>query len=248
MVVIIRGGGSQSDLSWFDNYTIAYTITQFPIPVITGIGHDKDMSVTDMVSSKSLKTPTAVADFLINCIEESESSIIEMSSLIKESARIVVERNKNLIDSYKIRLLPAISLTMSEIKNRLSGTIIELVTSARKYLFRTAQIPVHQESRLLSAIKSFSAAEKAELERRKQNLYTFTINFLSRNITSMEVLRNSLNMLDPESVLKRGYTITSINGRILKSGYQLKHDDLIDTQFIKGSVKSKVVKKMDNNN
>ena len=50
LVVIIRGGGSQSDLSWFDNYNIAYYITQFPLPVITGIGHDKDMSVTDMVA------------------------------------------------------------------------------------------------------------------------------------------------------------------------------------------------------
>ena len=55
LVVIIRGGGSQSDLSWFDNYNIAYHVTQFPLPVITGIGHDKDISVTDMVANMSLK-------------------------------------------------------------------------------------------------------------------------------------------------------------------------------------------------
>jgi len=62
LAVIIRGGGSQTDLSWFDNYNIAYYITQFPLPVITGIGHEKDLSVTDIVAHRSLKTPTAVAD------------------------------------------------------------------------------------------------------------------------------------------------------------------------------------------
>ena len=59
LAVIIRGGGSQTDLSWFDNYNIAFYITQFPLPVITGIGHEKDLSVADIVAYRSLKTPTA---------------------------------------------------------------------------------------------------------------------------------------------------------------------------------------------
>jgi exodeoxyribonuclease VII large subunit len=80
LVIIIRGGGSQSDLSWFDSYNIAYHVTQFPLPVVTGIGHDKDMSVTDMVANRSLKTPTAVADFLIECMADTENSLIGLSA------------------------------------------------------------------------------------------------------------------------------------------------------------------------
>ena len=99
LVVIIRGGGSQSDLSWFDSYNIAYHVTQFPLPVITGIGHDKDMSVTDMVANRSLKTPTAVADFLIDCIAEAENHIIEMSSEIRDISRIIIEKNRNRIET-----------------------------------------------------------------------------------------------------------------------------------------------------
>ena len=105
LVVIIRGGGSQSDLSWFDNYNIAYHVTQFPLPVITGIGHDKDMSVTDMVANKSLKTPTAVADFLIDCIAEAENHLIEMSSEIKDISRIIIEKNRNRIETSRIKLI-----------------------------------------------------------------------------------------------------------------------------------------------
>ncbi|MCK7535994.1 MAG: hypothetical protein MZV63_35915 [Marinilabiliales bacterium] len=72
-VVIIRGGGSTTDLSWFDSYDIAYHVTQFPLPVLTGIGHEKDLSVTDMVAWRSLKTPTAVADFLVEQTLECEN-------------------------------------------------------------------------------------------------------------------------------------------------------------------------------
>ncbi len=86
-VVIIRGGGSQTDLSWFDNYNIAYYVTQFPIPVLTGIGHEKDLSVTDIVAHRSLKTPTAVADFLIECMSNAESHLNEMSAEIIESLK-----------------------------------------------------------------------------------------------------------------------------------------------------------------
>ncbi len=75
-VAIIRGGGSQTDLSWFDNYNIAFYITQFPLPVITGIGHEKDLSVADIVAHQALKTPTAVADFFIECMNKAENHLI----------------------------------------------------------------------------------------------------------------------------------------------------------------------------
>ncbi len=85
-VVIIRGGGSTTDLSWFDSYEIAFHVTQFPLPVLTGIGHEKDVSVTDMVAWRSLKTPTAVADFLVEQTAECENRIIEMAGALTEAA------------------------------------------------------------------------------------------------------------------------------------------------------------------
>ena len=85
-VVIIRGGGSVTDLSWFDSYDIAFHVTQFPLPVLTGIGHEKDVSVTDMVAWKSLKTPTAVADFLVEQTGGSENRIIVMAGALTEAA------------------------------------------------------------------------------------------------------------------------------------------------------------------
>ena len=82
VVVIIRGGGSTTDLSWFDSYEIAYHVTQFPLPVLTGIGHEKDQSVTDMVAWKALKTPTAVAGFIVERTMECENRIIGMAETL----------------------------------------------------------------------------------------------------------------------------------------------------------------------
>jgi exodeoxyribonuclease VII large subunit len=80
VVVIIRGGGSQIDLSCFDNYNLAYHITQFPLPVITGIGHEKDNTIVDLVAHTRLKTPTAVAEFLIGEVAGFDQQIEEARS------------------------------------------------------------------------------------------------------------------------------------------------------------------------
>ena len=89
-VAIIRGGGSTTDLSWFDNYTIAFNVTQLPLPVLTGIGHEKDLSVTDMVAWRSLRTPTAVADYLVMQTMESENRVLDMGSSLSTAAREII--------------------------------------------------------------------------------------------------------------------------------------------------------------
>ena len=82
VVAIIRGGGSTTDLSWFDSYEIAYHVTQFPLPVLSGIGHEKDQTVTDMVAWRALKTPTAVAGFITERTLDCENRIIGMAETL----------------------------------------------------------------------------------------------------------------------------------------------------------------------
>ena len=197
LAVIIRGGGSQTDLSWFDNYNIAYYITQFPLPVITGIGHEKDLSVTDIVANRSLKTPTAVADFLIGCMNETDNHIIELSNEIADRSMLMVNQSKMMIETARLRLIPVA-------KGQLSSNIIALK---------------RKEEILVNALKN-------------------RLNLLANKLTGFG---NSLKILDPVNVLKRGYTITSLNGKILKKCEQIKKEDVLDTKFSDGSVRSKVL-------
>jgi exodeoxyribonuclease VII large subunit len=197
LAVIIRGGGSQTDLSWFDNYNIAYYITQFPLPVITGIGHEKDLSVTDIVAHRSLKTPTAVADFLIDCMNNTENHLVDLSNEITDRSKLMLEKSKKKIETSRLRLIPVARAQLS-----LNGTAII---------------------------------------RKKEILASSSKNRLSIINNQLAGFNNSLKILDPENVLKRGYTITSMKGKILKKSKQLKRDDVLDTKFSDGSLSSKVL-------
>ena len=243
LVVIIRGGGSQTDLSWFDSYNIAYHVTQFPLPVITGIGHDKDVTVTDLVANRSLKTPTAVADFLIDSVASAENEIIEMSSGIINASRIIIEKNKNSIETSGIRLLPLARIMLSDVKDKLLAKIIEINNTGKELIFKAALIPANQESKLSSSVKSLFSGKVTVLKVKNQSLIAASLNFLTVNNVMVKSLESTLLLLEPENVLQRGYSITSVNGRILRNSEQVKINDLIDTQLYEGSLRSKAVSK-----
>jgi exodeoxyribonuclease VII large subunit len=240
LVVIIRGGGSQTDLSWFDSYGIAYHVTQFPLPVITGIGHEKNMSVTDLVANKSLKTPTAVADFLIDNMAIAENELNEMSSGIRDSARVIIGENRSKIDTCSIKLLPLARIMISASREIVSGKVMELISRVREQTFRSGVVTANLISRLSSSAKTVLSDRIKAVETSKQNLMSFTLNVVSNNRNRLTGFQNMLKILDPENTLRRGYTITSLNGKILKSSDQLNMDDIIDTRFTDGSVASKV--------
>ncbi len=242
-VAIIRGGGSQSDLSWFDSYNIAYYVTQFPIPVITGIGHEKDLSVTDMVAHKALKTPTAVADHLIECVAEAERNLNQMSKEIAELSTAVVKKYKELTESCRQKLVPAARLRIYGQKEKLSNRIIELTNLGKVFVRKAGVIPENQKSQIRSLVKSFFTGKQSIIEKESTGLKRNVNNTVSHLQKKMENMQNNLSILDPVNVLGRGYTITSWQGKIIKSINLLKKDDIVDTQFFDGSVTSTVLKK-----
>jgi len=243
VVAIIRGGGSQSDLSWFDNYNIAYHVTQFPIPVLTGIGHEKDMSVTDLVAFKALKTPTAVADYIIDCLLYAENSLREMSDSISELSGTVIENNKEMLDLLRSRLIPASKLLISDLKETISDNIIELINFGKEYIIRSGILPANHKSRLITAAGSFSLNKKGVIDRIRLSLMNNTFDMIFRLKQKAEVYSNTLAMLDPANVLKRGYTITTKDGKILKSCTQVTKEDMIETMFSDGKIESRVLEK-----
>jgi len=242
LVVIIRGGGSQTDLSWFDSYNIAYHVTQFPLPVLTGIGHDKDMSVTDMVANMALKTPTAVADFIVETVTGFETHLIDLYTEIRDLSSEIINNNKIRIESSGMKLVHLTRILISDIKDQLSEKIIETINVGKEYTFRAGRIPANHLTRLVSEVKSFSNIRDSALSITYKNLKTLTYNSLESHRLAIAVLENSLSIMKPENVLRRGYTITSHNGKIIKLSDELKTDDILDTQFCNGNVKSRVLK------
>lgn len=103
-VVIIRGGGATTDMSCFDRYELAANCAQFPLPLIVGIGHQRDSSVLDMVAGKSVKTPTAAAEFLIEQMTKALNEALWRADAICNTAKNIVYENKNAIERKKFNL------------------------------------------------------------------------------------------------------------------------------------------------
>jgi len=245
LVVIIRGGGSQSDLSWFDSYNIAFHVTQFPLPVITGIGHEKDLSVTDMVANQSLKTPTATADFIIDTTAETENHLSGLWLSIKDLTGKTIEKSRNRLESARLKLQPLSQIMIANMKESISEKIIDMISIGKEFTFRAGKIPANQSSRLISAVRSISKEEQLAFERKKNNLRNIVLNYIALNQKKLEASENTLNILNPFNVLKRGYTITSFNGQIITTKENLNESDIIDTQFSDGIISSRVIKEQD---
>jgi len=215
-VAIIRGGGSTTDLSWFDSYAIAFHVTQFPLPVLTGIGHEKDLSVTDMVAWKSLKTPTAVAGFLIERTLECENRIIGMAGELASAVTDALDATGEQIASLQNRTAATARLIVRVNNDRLGYHAETLTRSYRNILTRSESDTRRlADSLFRSAKNALSGAEK---------------------LTGM--LEESLRHLDPAGVLRRGFTLTSRNGLIIRSAAELETGDTIPTHFEKGTATS----------
>lgn len=243
LVAIIRGGGSQSDLSWFDNYNIAYYVTQFPIPVITGIGHEKDVSVTDIVAFKALRTPTAVADFLINSVAEAEIRLTELGNRIADKSRSIITGYRDITAVFLSKLKPVAKLAIADQKELLSNRIMGILNIGKEYLTKAGFIPENLKSRLKISSASCVLSKKTYLEKSILDLMNYSVKTIENQKTKLTALENSLGILNPANVLKRGYTLTSINGIIIRSIQDAKKDDILETRLFDGKIKSRVTGK-----
>ena len=174
VVVIIRGGGASTDMSCFDDYNLASHCAQFPLPIIAGIGHTRDVSVVDMVVHTSVKTPTAAAEWLIERVAEQ------------------VER----VGSLMLRLQRATQNAVSREKNRL----------------------LLYEQQIFNAVRG-----KAVRERGKLDLWMKTIELHS-----------------PERIFKMGYSLTMVNGKMVRSQSEVNEGDMLETHLHDGVIQSVV--------
>lgn len=219
-VVIIRGGGSTSDLSGFDTLALAENVANFPLPVITGIGHDRDESVLDMVSHTRVKTPTAAAAFLIEHLQDVYSLIVEAEEDVIRCVTDRLQKERLRIDRL-IELLPKQLAAFLTAQHARLGRLIELLPR------QTAACLTSQRGNL----DLLAATMHGVLERR-----------MLRENHRMELLEHRVDAVNPEKLLQRGYSITRSNGRVVRSPEQLKAGDEIETKMEKGTIKSVVTK------
>ncbi len=240
IIVIVRGGGSQADLSWFDNYNIAYLITQLPIPVLTGIGHQKDLSVTDMVAHRSFKTPTAVADFIINQSLKTEEYLLQISGSIIDLSRQMVKAKRIIINRLSVNIIPKVRISLHNKQILLNRSGLRLSGNTQSYLS-------HNRARLNTIKTSVSKRSYKNMDDKHRQINDLKNRFepafkryKNQKQTILDNFSRSIDYLRPSRVLERGYSITLYNNKAVRSSNELKPGYEISTILNLGRVESKV--------
>ncbi|MFO7924897.1 MAG: exodeoxyribonuclease VII large subunit [Bacteroidales bacterium] len=242
VVVILRGGGSASDLNCFDSYDIASHIAQFPLPVITGIGHERDHTIAGMVAHTNLKTPTAVAEFLIGKYHELDQRIGRLSTRIAAEVSHITEQNNQMIKTM-IRDIPYI------INNNLK-TKRKHLSAAGSILTRSATGFIRgNKHKVCSEHSRFGFIIKNHLLRLERNRRDFELRIipektrvnLRKKSDRLGLFDATIKLVDPENVLKKGYALVMKNGGIVKSTKEVNKEDTLETKLHDGRIKSKVL-------
>ncbi len=264
-VVIIRGGGAQIDLACFDNYDLAYHVTQFPLPVLTGIGHDKDDSVVDLVAHTRLKTPTAVAEFLISGVNAFATKLSELEQQFLELVTDQIAENRerlaDLATELNYRVLRLIQIRKSQLDlaglqlNNSVGSFLkakqaEVRDCAGQTQSLTTRFVTKQEHGLevlkgqllfVTKGKIYQGGKQVEQWVRILKIKTFEqLRFEKQRLSGDE---EKLRLIDPQNIIRRGFSINLRNGKIIKSVDQIEVGDLLETLLSDGTVESKVINK-----
>ena len=219
-VVIIRGGGATSDMSGFDTLALAENVANFPLPIITGIGHDRDESILDMVSHTRVKTPTAAAALLIDHLKLVLDTINNAQDAI---ARLTQQ---------KLSTLNAQLSTLQEMLPRLFSTVKARQEARIDNLYM----------RMLSSIRETVISSLGKINTLETRLPIFTDRKIITERHRLQLMEEKAKSLDPTLLLQRGYSITLHNGRAVKDASTLAPGDEIETRLAKGRIFSKVIK------
>ncbi|MCH7409414.1 exodeoxyribonuclease VII large subunit [Belliella sp. DSM 111904] len=218
LVVLIRGGGAQMDLDCFDDYDLAVTIAKFTIPVITGIGHERDETIADLVAHTKVKTPTAAAEFILSGFLNFEDNILNLLKTVeKHTTQVLKWEDRNLSDHE------------ATIK-RLAALRIQKETT---YL-------TNKESQIKSSALNKLRLGSLEIERHLNALEKTSKNKIQSEHKYIDVLGKTINNLDPKSIFAKGYTKTELKGQPLHQ-MDVKAGDKIITFTASNKIESTVI-------
>ena len=246
IVIIVRGGGAEVGMTCYNNYDLCKAIAEFPLPVLTGIGHSTNLNVAEMVSFRNEITPTKLAEFLLQTFREFEQET-------KRLNREMIAHSLQLIDKTKqdfngqVRVFKHASLRFTDsLKNELNQQIIELKNTTRYFLKNENDAVLSLKNDYRIVTKEIITAERNTLSLISKPIKGSLLHFFERKESDLEQLEKTINILNPSNVLQRGYSLTLLNGKILSAKNKPKKGDLIESKTNSLTLFSRVEKSSEN--
>lgn len=240
-VVIIRGGGAVSDLNGFESYELACNCAQYPLPIITGIGHERDDTVIDFVANTRCKTPTAVADFLITRADEAMSRLSLAATRLQKAVAGSLQYEQGRLQRAVVNL-PHLVRHCCDARRRQTHSLEARLRIA------SARHTARQEKRMERQMYGLQYLTAELLERARQNLLRAgdrlgqgTRALLKDHALRLERAGQTIRLMGPGHLLSLGYSITLLNGRALTDATKVRKGDRLVTHVANGTVESEVL-------
>ncbi len=237
-VVIIRGGGATSDLSSFDSYLLAASCAQFPLPIITGIGHERDETVLDIVAHTRAKTPTAVAEFLIDSLSDTAVELNELAHSIVQTVQYRLQDETLKLNTFETQNNFVLKSWYKEQESVLSSARLVLTRGMQRIARDNKAQFAQMEEAIKRKLQQNDKNAKENLIQIGDSLKKITRQLYKDEAGKLDMFEKHLQLSSPENILKKGYTLTMKDGKVIKEKDTLKSGDKIMTTFYDGEIES----------
>ena len=260
VVAIIRGGGGDVGLSVYNDYHLAKQVALFPIPVITGIGHATNETVTEMVSFSNAITPTKLAQFLLQAfhdfsvpVHDAEKQLLERSTrlLNQEALRFesevklfrsvtenILSSNRNFVKAMGNQLFSHSRFAFRNHREKLKAANVNLAREVNRNCIKDKEELTSIANTIRKDISSQLVRSASIVSQLKMRLQSFSVLNLKNNSIELNSIGKNIANMDPVNVLRRGYSITQHNGRSVTSVSGIKTGDIIQTRVFEGNITS----------
>jgi len=250
VICIVRGGGSQLDLAWFDSEKIARTIITCPIPVWVGIGHEIDTGVLDVVAHSSFKTPTAVAEVLVSTLQELLHGLEVAADRLKNTVDWRLELSSRELNRRTLGVANGLRKQYELVLHEFTNSTLRIKTQFEECFGSKKMFLNNKEQKIrqlcdwsLDSSRKRLAATCGHINSRRY------LRIIEDRMVSLLNKERQLQSVMPDQILRKGYTITrNLRSEVLRSSKQLQQDEAIETQFIDGYTRSIVQKAEDTDN
>ncbi len=251
-ILILRGGGSELDLACFDDYELAVAIATCPVPVVTAIGHDRDVHIADMVAHTSVKTPTALADLFLDALRAQDALLDRLRKRIESAAIRLVNREELRLKGLDAHVGRSVQRRLGEMERQVQAACARIrLALARKTAAQenALQRAAGRIVRGLSGKYAQVAAQKDAVLRRLQFAASARV---SQEISAVALKEARIKATDPRNILSLGYVlVTGKDRQVLKTVEKVSVGDRIGVRFSDGSLQARVdevySEKIDNN-
>ncbi|RYX79157.1 exodeoxyribonuclease VII large subunit [bacterium] len=261
LLVIIRGGGSLESMQPFNTESIVRAVSKFKVPVLTGIGHDTDVTLTQLVADAPCSTPTAVAEKINQPWDGLRDRVARLESLILNNYRNTISdkyrnihaQSQNLLRTYERRLnsvrtdlqnhsssILSSFHTIGERIKRANASVMKSVGIMRNNL-KSVSLTITQSSRSIrKSMRGILNDTKNDMQKDMTRIARIERTSISTAVTTLDSLKRSIKAQDPERNLKLGYSLSYINGGLARSIADVKPGDILSTKLANGSFESEV--------